>query len=97
MRQPLPDALTFIERKLGILSSNRLPFNDWLKQVRDEEAITPLSEFLEEYFLHMSGGGVVLDTCNSRVVSPSLRSSGAVDKETMDLYVDYWRSINYLT
>ena len=81
-----------------MLASNRLPFYDWLTRVRNAEAINPnLSEFLKEHFVHMSGGGIVLDTHFSRSVSSTLKSSGAVSRDTINLYIDYWRSINYVT
>ena len=98
VRQPWSDAITIIERKLGILSANRLPFITWLKQAMDKDAINPsLLDFLKNHFLHMSGGGIVLDTKNSRTVSPTLKASGAVEMDTINLYIDYWRSIDYLT
>lgn len=98
IRQPWSDALTIIERRLGIPSSKRLQFDEWVMKAREEEAINPnLLDFMERYFLHMSGGGVILNTKNTREMSQTLRSFGSVDKETIDLYVDYWRSINFLS
>lgn len=98
IRQPWSDTLTIIERKLGISSSKRLQFDEWVTKAREEEAINPnLLDFMERYFLHMSGGGVILNTKNTREMSRTLRSFGSVDKETIDLYVDYWRSINFLS
>ena len=79
-----------------MLPSKRLPFQEWFQKVRNEEIMIPsLAEFVGGYFVHMSGGGVVLNTSNSRQMSSTLRSSGSVGMETVNLYIDYWRSINY--
>lgn len=97
MRQSWPDVCTIIERKLGLPHQARQPYQEWLNEAfTAEDNLSGLREFFEKYFLHMSSGGLVLDTKNSRAVSPALRSTGAVTAETIELYVKFWQQCGFL-
>lgn len=97
MRQSWPDVCTVIERKLGLPHQARQPFQEWLSEaIAADDNLSSLRAFFEKYFLHMSSGGLVLDTKNSRAVSPTLRSTGAVAAETIELYVKFWQQRGFL-
>jgi hypothetical protein len=91
VRQPWADMCTIIERQLGI-SSKRIPYSDWL-----HEALTTggdlenLEEFFSDYFIGMSSGSLVLSTDAARSVSPTLRSVGAVNMDTVKGYLSCWK------
>lgn len=97
VRQSWPDVCTIIERTLGLPSQARQPFQEWLDEaLAVEDNLSGLKAFFENYFLHMSSGSLVLDTKNSRAISPALRSTGAITVETIELYVKFWRQSGFL-
>ena len=97
VRQSWEDICSIIERKLGLPLKSRLPFEDWLKQISTlEDSPSDLMEFFSRYFLRMSSGSLVLDTTNSRRLSPTLRSTGAIQVKEIGLYLDYWRQSGFL-
>ena len=53
-------------------------------------------EFYSKYFLNMSGGGLVLDTTNCQALSPTLRSTGAIEPDEIELYLDFWHRKGFL-
>lgn len=55
-----------------------------------------LKEFFQDHFLHMSSGSLILDTKAARHVSPTLKSTGAVDMATVELYLSFWRKSEFL-
>jgi len=55
-----------------------------------------LKDFFHNHFLHMSSGSLILDTKATRFVSPTLRSTGAVDIATVELYLDFWRKSDFI-
>lgn len=97
VRQKWRDVLTIIERKLGLSSSKRMPFQEWLSQIsKGKDAPESLFEFYRNHFLQMSTGVVVLDTQACRSSSPTMRSTGGVKVETIELYIDFWKSSGLL-
>lgn len=97
VRQSWPDVCSIMERKLGFASQSRVPFEEWLAQVSTlEHQPSDLMEFYRKYFLHMSGGSLVLDTTSSRSLSPTLRSTGAIDAEKIELYLEFWRQSGFI-
>ena len=88
---------------LGIPSSNIVPFEDWVKRVQQFpgsiEADNPaakLIEFLEENFVRMSCGGLILDTAKSREHSPTLATQGPVHRDVVEKYVRAWKEMGLL-
>lgn len=61
-----------------------------------KESSQSLKDFFQNHFLHMSTGNLILDTKAARTVSPTLKSTGAVDIATVELYLDFWRKIGFL-
>jgi len=98
IRQPWSDLCTIIETNLSIPAKRRLPFQEWLDQVSAHgDGVPDLLEFLREHFLHMSSGSLVLETSKSLAISPTLRSSGSVRFDTIELYLEFWRRQGFLS
>ena len=96
VRQSWQDVCTVIERNLG-LSSKRLPYAEWLHQATTNgRHLENLPEFFRDHFLQMAGGSLVLDTARTRSISPTLRSVGGVDVETINRYLDAWKRQGFL-
>lgn len=97
IRQSWQDVCTIIERVLDLPRQARQPFKEWFSDALAAEGnLSDLRTFFENYFLHVSSGGLILDTRNSRAVSPTLKSTEAVAAETIELYVHFWRQSGFL-
>ena len=57
---------------------------------------TSLADFLEQHFVRMSCGGVVLDMSKILADCAPLRSVGPVDDALLDLYVRSWKEMGFL-
>ncbi|KAI1170697.1 putative polyketide synthase [Nemania sp. FL0916] len=55
-----------------------------------------LVDFLEDNFVRMSCGGLLLDTAKAREHSPTLAACGPVGEELVRLYVRSWRDMGFL-
>lgn len=80
---------------------NMIPFEDWVKRVasagqRNNPAAT-LLEFLDDNYLRMSYGGLVLDTKHTLEHSKSLRAVGPVSEEVARKYIHIWKEIGFLS
>ena len=88
---------TVIERGLSLQLGKRLPFPEWLDAMLAAKGSSQsLKDFFQDHFLHMSSGSLVLDTGAARTVSPTLKSTSAVDMATVDLYLNFWRKSEFL-
>ena len=97
VRQPWSDVRKILERKLDLRSLPPMPFEEWLAEAKNGEYLpTDLLAFLETHFVHMSGGSLVLDTRNCRMVSRTCRSSNSVSVKEIERYVDFWKSEGFL-
>ena len=86
---------------LDIPRTNIIPFDDWLKRVRQcpDETDNParkVIEFFDEHFLRMACGGLVLDTTKSRGCSKTLASGGPVSADLVRKYVLAWKDMGFL-
>ncbi|KAL9098156.1 MAG: hypothetical protein Q9187_009718 [Circinaria calcarea] len=91
VRQSWQDMCTVIERKLSLQSSSRLPYNDWMSRFSESgEASRELLEFFRNHFLQMSSGTLILETKHTRTISPTLTSTGDVDHDTVEKYLQSW-------
>ena len=91
-----------IAPELGLSSSDFIPLTSWLDHVAktsdlasDKVPAKKLEEFFRQDFEHMACGSIVLDTKNTRDVSPTLRKLGEVPREVVVEYVRYWRDCGY--
>lgn len=88
---------TVIERGLSLQLGKRLPFREWLDtMLATKEGSQSLKDFFQYHFIHMSSGSLVLDTQATRSISPTLKSTGAIDIATVELYLDFWRKSEFL-
>ncbi|KAG5635590.1 putative NRPS-like protein biosynthetic cluster [Sphagnurus paluster] len=76
-----------------------IPLQKWLARVRglgEDPVRNPaykIIAFLERDFVPMSNGTVILRTSRTRLDSPTMIKSTAVDKKHLEEYVSYWRSV----
>ena len=80
---------------------NLIPFQEWVERVRaagqrHNPAYT-LLDFLDENYLRMSCGGLVLDVGRTLEHSETLRGVGSVSEEVVRKYVHVWREIGFLS
>jgi thioester reductase-like protein len=110
VRQPWSDVLAVLANALDIPcdGSGIVPFDEWLKRVRDwpraedngSEGKNPaylLVDFLEEHFVRMSCGGLLMGTRKAREHSETLAKMGIVSDELIRLYVQSWKDMGFLT
>ncbi|KAF2204959.1 hypothetical protein GQ43DRAFT_95556 [Delitschia confertaspora ATCC 74209] len=103
VRQPWEDMIPVLARALSIPSTNILPFKEWVRRVRHfpgsvekDNPAFKLIDFLDENFLRMSCGGLLLDTVKTREHSLSLTGMGEVSKEVAEGYIRYWKRSGFL-
>ncbi|KAL8782244.1 MAG: hypothetical protein Q9213_005547 [Squamulea squamosa] len=77
-----------------------IPFTDWVERVRaagsrNNPAAT-LLEFLDDNYLRMSCGGLVLDTKKTLEHSKTLSALGPVSEEVVRKYIHVWKEIGFL-
>lgn len=79
---------------------NLIPFHDWLARVRQapqrNNPALLLSEFLENNYLRMSCGGLVLDVSKTLEHSPTLKAVGPVSDRVLRKYIHIWKEIGFL-
>ncbi|KAI8946421.1 hypothetical protein F4801DRAFT_593370 [Xylaria longipes] len=100
--QPWSEMIPVFTEALDIPSSNVVPFAQWLRKVRR----SPLSEkhnpalrvvdFLDRFFLHMSCGGIILDTTKAQSYSPTLAAEGPIPADLARKYIEWWREEGFL-
>ncbi|MCJ1414495.1 hypothetical protein MMC32_000822 [Xylographa parallela] len=100
--QPWKDMSTVLAAALDIPPHNIIPFEDWIKRVRQ----SPLSEtenpavraidFLEGHFERMACGGIVLDTQRASEHSQTMATAGPVSAEVVRSYVSAWKTTGFL-
>lgn len=97
--QPWREVNAVLADAVGI--KDRIPFEEWVKRVaaapqRNNPAST-LLEFLDDNYIRMSYGGLVLDPKNSLEHSKSLRAVRPVSEELVRKYVHIWKEIGFLS
>ncbi|KAI5241808.1 polyketide synthase [Aureobasidium subglaciale] len=106
IRQQWTDMIPVLATALGIPQANIIPFEDWVSLVRESEkdgktaAVNPASmllEFLEDNFLRMSCGGLLLGTERAREHSETLRNVGPVSEEVARRFVQAWKDMRFLS
>ncbi|KAI1187676.1 putative polyketide synthase [Nemania serpens] len=108
IRQPWKEALSTLAAAMDIPSHNVVPLEAWIQRVKDHtreigarehEGDNPailLIDFLEDNFVRMSCGGLLLDTAKAREHSASLAGCGPVGGDLVRLYVQSWREMGFL-
>ncbi|CAK1367940.1 unnamed protein product [Cercospora beticola] len=79
---------------------NIVPFNDWLEMVKNapqkDNPASTLLDFLDDNFLRMSCGGLVLDCKKTVEHSPILAACGPVSDIVAQKYIQIWKEIGFL-
>ncbi|KAL8784611.1 MAG: hypothetical protein Q9213_003866 [Squamulea squamosa] len=106
IRQPWKEAIPVIADELDIPHQNIIPFVEWVKRVRDHPRVVEgpegenpaylLIDFLEDNFLRMSCGGLLLDTAKARNHSKTLRELGPVNEGVMRSFMASWKRMGVL-
>ncbi|KAL9031277.1 MAG: hypothetical protein Q9196_000684 [Gyalolechia fulgens] len=103
VRQSWVDVLQVMAASLNIPLTKFLPFDEWMDKIcavsaEDDQTVPVkrLETFFRTDFEHMACGNVILDTRNTREISPTLRRLASVGNETLASYVRYWKSVGYL-
>lgn len=96
--QPWKEINAVLADALGI--NQLVPFQTWVERVRaaptrDNPAST-LVDFLEDNYLRMSCGGLVLDVQKTLKHSKTLAAMGSVDEEVLRKYIHVWKEIGFL-
>ena len=99
--QPWREMTQILADALHIPSENVIPFEKWVERVRDapqkNNPASTLVEFLEENFLRMSCGGLVLGTMKALEHSKTLREVGPVSETVARKYIHIWKEIGFLS
>ncbi|KAL5365745.1 putative polyketide synthase [Aspergillus floccosus] len=100
--QPWKEMSTVLSTALGIPPHGIIPFQDWIKLVRQSplsEAENPAARaihFLESYFERMACGGIILDTQRASEHSQTMARQGPVSAEVVRSYVENWKRVGFL-
>lgn len=99
--QPWHEMTSFLADALHIPPSNVVPFQEWIERVRNgpgkNNPASTLVEFLEDNYLRMSCGGLVLDSKKTLEHSKTLREAGPVSETVARKYIHIWREIGFLS
>ncbi|KAI1412823.1 hypothetical protein F5Y13DRAFT_190030 [Hypoxylon sp. FL1857] len=103
VQQPWREMIETLADALDVPKSNIIPFRDWVSKVRRSslsiETDNPagkLIDFLDDHFLRMSCGGLILDTKKSCEHSPALAAVQPVSAEVARKYVKAWEDMGFL-
>ena len=98
--QSWQDMTSVLAKALHIPVSNIIPFREWMDRVRDapqrNNPASTLVDFLEDNFLRMSCGGLVLDMKKTLEHSKTLRGVGPVSEVVAGKYIHIWKEIGFL-
>lgn len=98
--QPWREMTPILADALKIPLQNIIPFEKWLERVRNapqrNNPASTLLDFLDDNFLRMSCGGLVLDTKKSLEHSKTLAAVGPISEEVARKYIHVWREIGFL-
>ncbi|RKU46329.1 Type I Iterative Polyketide synthase (PKS) [Coniochaeta pulveracea] len=103
VRQQWSDMLPVLAQALGIPEGNVVPFKDWVRRVRSFPGVVErdnpaamLVDFLDDNFVRMSCGGMLLDTKKSCEHSPTLAAVCPVSVDVAMRYVQVWKERGFL-
>ena len=99
--QPWQEMTSILAKALHIPPGNVISFEEWKDRVRNapqkNNPASTLLDFLEDNFLRMSCGGLVLDTKKTLEHSKTLREVGPVSETVARKYIHIWREIGFLS
>ncbi|CAI7625253.1 unnamed protein product [Penicillium glandicola] len=101
--QPWGEMIRVLADALDIPGDNIIPFDQWIRRVphsplpiETENLAGRLVDFLDDRFLRMSCGGLLLDTTHSQEHSPILAGQGTVSAEVTRKYIQAWKEMGSL-
>lgn len=107
VRQRWKEMIPVLASALDVPMQNLLPFPEWIQRVRDhppdskgaegENPASMLIDFLDNNFVRMSCGGLLLDTTKSREHSQTLANVGPVSDELVRMFVRSWQESGFLS
>jgi len=102
-RQAWPAMITTLADALDVPIANIVPFHEWIRPVRQfpgsldtDNPAGRLADFLEENYIRMSCGGLILDTSNTREYSITLRHQKPVSEDLVRKYIRKWKEMGFL-
>ncbi|KAH8799818.1 putative polyketide synthase [Xylogone sp. PMI_703] len=103
VRQPWKEMTAVLADALQIPRDRIIPFGDWIRRVRSfpgpvewDNPAAKLVDFLEDDFVRMSCGGVLLDTTKVREHSETMRNVGPVGADVTKRYIQAWKDSGFL-
>lgn len=107
VRQQWKQTLSTLAHALDIPRQNMIPLAEWVQRVKDHPRVVEgpqgdnpailLIDFLEDNFVRMSCGGLLLDTARAREHSKTLANCGPVSESAIRLFVQSWKDVGFLT
>lgn len=107
VRQPWKEMIPVLAKALDISPQGVIPFRDWVQRVRDHprqvegpEGENPaflLIDFLDDNFIRMSCGGLLLDTIKVREHSKTLANAGPVNERVTRQFIQSWKDMGFLS
>jgi hypothetical protein len=100
-RQSWAGILRVVASKLGLSIQQSLPYAQWLEKVKavPDAMVNPcvkIIPFLEDEFIRMVTGEVVLDTVLTQRISPALHGLAPLSDENLVQYIEYWKREKFL-
>ena len=103
VQQPWREMIVTLADALKVPTANILPFHEWGSKVRrsplsieTDNPADKLIDFLDDHFLRMSCGGLILDTKRACEHSKALAAVGPVSAEVARKYVKAWEDMGFL-
>jgi hypothetical protein len=92
---------SILTQELGIPSDNIVPFDQWLNRMHQWSDLTEnpalrIEAFLDDHFIRMACGGLILDTKRAREHSTHLQKMRAISTDSVRKYVQQWREMGFL-
>jgi hypothetical protein len=103
VQQPWREMIETLADALNVPKTNIIPFREWVSKVRrsplsidTDNPAGKLIDFLDDHFLRMSCGGLILDTKKACEHSKTLANTGPVNGEIARKYVKAWEDMGFL-
>lgn len=107
VRQPWKEIISILADALDVPISGIVSYPDWIKRVRDFQPLSEnaadganpaflLIDFLDDNFIRMSCGGLLLDTKKCCEHSRTLANEGPVSEDYVRLCVKSWKDMGFL-
>lgn len=100
-RQPWDAILKTLAAALSLPHAQLTPYNEWLGKVQalpdpERNPCIKILPFLQDEFVRMASGDVVLDTARTQQCSETLSTMEVVSDELIKRYVAYWKGVRFL-